>query len=249
MPSTNKTGSRSDKHSLYLDGTNHPIMKNPIFFYGIFALIGLPCFILALYFTYSTVRDSATYEQAQGTITDFNGSSYPNVSFTYQGQTYSFHSNYQSSDMQAGDEVTVSFPPGNPNDASIKDFFTDWFLPLFLGLFGLVFGGVGGGGIYFQLKKSNLKKELFDEARGKKIAADLTGAGLDMSYRVNGRSPYVISAQWLDVSTNHMYLFNSDYIWFDPTSMIEGRKKIDVYIDENDPKRYYVDISFLPQTD
>ena len=112
-----------------------------------------------------------------------------------------------------------------------------------------MFGGVGFGGIYFQLKKSNLKKELFDEGRGKKIAADLTGAGLDMSYRVNGRSPYVISAQWLDTSSNHMYLFNSDYVWFDPASMIEGRKKIDVYIDENDPKRYYVDISFLPETD
>ena len=97
-------------------------MRNPIYFFGIFALIGLPCLVLALYFTYSAVRDNASYEQAEGTITDFNGSGYPDISFTHQGQTYTFHSNYQSSDMQTGDVVTVAFPPGNPGDASIKDF-------------------------------------------------------------------------------------------------------------------------------
>jgi len=221
-------------------------MRNPIYFFGIFAAIGLPCLVLALYFGFTTIQESSTFEQRPGSITGFDDRGYPQISFSFNGEEITFRSNYQSSDMQQGDAVTVAFPPGEPKNAYIKSFFSDWFLPLFLGLFGVIFGGIGGGGIYFNLKKSNMKKELFDEGKGKKISADITGARLDTSYRVNGNSPFVIGAQWQEPATQMMYVFKSEYIWFDPSSFLHDKKKIDVYIDERDPGRYYVDISFLP---
>ncbi len=222
-------------------------MRNPIYFFAVFAVIGLPCLLLAFYFTFNTFQDNRSWELASGTITGFDGRGYPDITFTHDGKEFQFHSNFQDSNMQEGQSVQVTFPAGNPRNAQIKSFFNDWFLPLFLGVFGLVFGGVGFGGIFFQLRKSGTKKELFDEGRGKKISADFTGAQIDRSYRVNGVSPYIITAQWVETSTQTMYLFKSDYIWYDPTSVVGDKKKIDVYVDEQNMKRYYMDISFLPK--
>lgn len=222
-------------------------MRNPVYFFGIFAVIGLPCLVLAVYFGFTTLSQSGSWDNAQGTITGFDQSNYPYVSFEYKGEPHKIRSSYTSTDMNMGDAVTVRFPPNEPNQAQIDSFFSNWFLPLFLSIFGLVFGGVGGVGIYFIKKKQNARRELFDEGRGKKISADLTGVNIDRSYRVNGRSPYVITAQWVETGTQLMYLFKSDYIWYDPTSIMGEKKKIDVYVDEQNMKRYYMDISFLPK--
>jgi hypothetical protein len=43
-----------------------------------------------------------------------------------------------------------------------------------------------------------------------------------------------------------VYLFKSANIWFDPTAFVK-RDTLDVLVDMDNPKRYQVDISFLPQ--
>lgn len=57
---------------------------------------------------------------------------------------------------------------------------------------------------------------------------------------------YRIKCEWLEKKTNKLFVFYSEYIPYDPSPHIQG-KTINVYIDKNTPKKYYVDISFLPK--
>jgi hypothetical protein len=64
--------------------------------------------------------------------------------------------------------------------------------------------------------------------------------------RVHGRSPYQIVSQSSDPASNTVRLWQSENIWFDPSEYIKG-EAIDVLVDPNDPRRYIMDISFLPK--
>jgi len=69
---------------------------------------------------------------------------------------------------------------------------------------------------------------------------------LNGSVSMNGRSPYRITAQWQDPATSRVYVFVSHDLWFNPSKYVTG-KNIRVYIAPGNPKRYYMDVSFLPK--
>lgn len=82
---------------------------------------------------------------------------------------------------------------------------------------------------------------------GKIVVATINDIYIDTRLKVQGRSPYVISCQWVDpMFRDKIYIFKSESIWFDPREYVNGKTMV-VYIDETDPKKYYVDISFLPK--
>ena len=84
------------------------------------------------------------------------------------------------------------------------------------------------------------------KANGQRIQAKVKHIGLNTSHKINGRSPYQIQAQWQNPSTSKVHVFKSEYLWFDPTDYV-NEEEITVLIDRNNPKKYYVDVSFLPQ--
>jgi hypothetical protein len=63
---------------------------------------------------------------------------------------------------------------------------------------------------------------------------------------VNGRSPYHIISQSPDPASNTVRVFESENIWFDPSEYIK-EETIDVLVDPNNPRKYVMDISFLPK--
>ncbi len=223
-------------------------MRNPLFLFGIFAAIGIPCLMLSGYFAYTTSQKVNSWETQDGVIAGFNQGNYPIITFDYGGKPYEFESSYTSSDMESEQPVTVFFPPNEPNKAEIKSFFSLWFLPLFLSIFGIIFGGIGVVGFMVQKNKADAKNELFVLQKGKKLSLPNAKVVWNTSYKVNGVSPFVISVPWLDPISNLMYTFTSDNIWYDPSQVIADKQQIDVYIDQNNPKRYYVDITFLPKS-
>ncbi|WP_347049541.1 hypothetical protein [Flavobacterium olei] len=91
-----------------------------------------------------------------------------------------------------------------------------------------------------------MKQKRIDDLKfnGKQITTKFDNVALNTSYKVNGRSPFVIYSQWLNPSTNELHLFKSENIWFDPANYILT-EEIKVLIDPVNPKKYYMDISFL----
>ncbi len=219
-------------------------MRNPFFFFGIFAAIGVPCLLLAFYFEITTIQKVISWEEVDGVVNGYDDSNYPLIKFDYQGKQYEFGSDYKGDDINDGDTISIFFPPGKPEAAEVNSFFGNWFLPMFLSIFGFAFGGIGIFGIVSQSKKSKAKKELFIEQRGKKLSGLPASVSRNTSLKVNGRSPFMISTQWTDPLTQTSYTFKSENIWEDPSSFIPNGK-IDVYVDEADLKRYYVDVTFL----
>jgi hypothetical protein len=57
---------------------------------------------------------------------------------------------------------------------------------------------------------------------------------------------YRICAQWTNPVTSEIHIFNSENIWFDPADHI-NTDEVTVLIERDNPKKYYVDISFLPK--
>ena len=97
------------------------------------------------------------------------------------------------------------------------------------------------------MKKLNAKRELFDEQKGKRLSLTISEVTQDFSYKVNNKSPYILVSQWVNPLTNEEFDFKSDYFWYNPKSLLGNRNNVDVYIDENDPTRYYMDTTFLPK--
>ena len=100
------------------------------------------------------------------------------------------------------------------------------------------------GILLFQRRQGDARRLL--QASGRRIEADYEGVELNTSLTVGGRNPFRVLAQWQDPMTSQIHLFHSENLWFDPQKYIE-RRTLTVYIDPNNPKKYYVDVSFLPK--
>jgi hypothetical protein len=50
----------------------------------------------------------------------------------------------------------------------------------------------------------------------------------------------------MDPTSNKVRVFHSENLYFDPTQYV-NRKQVTVLLDPENPKRYHMDVSFLPQ--
>lgn len=119
-----------------------------------------------------------------------------------------------------------------PNDAK-------WLLTLL----GLMFAGVGSGILF--VGERNAKRAAWLLQHGQRIDAELREVELNTTFQVNGRHPYRAIVEARAGFGRELRQFRSANIWFDPTRHLSGRR-IAVYVDPANPKRYHVDLSFLP---
>jgi hypothetical protein len=171
----------------------------------------------------------------------------PIVQFTAEdGRTIEFSSGVSSNPpaYDVGEEVSVLYDPAKPTDAKIDAFWQVHFVTVVLGGIGSLFFIVGAGLILTQMVSRRRRERL--QAMGRRITTQIQGVDLDTSVRVNDRHPFCITSQWLNPDTGQMHVFRSEGLWYDPTDLLTG-ETIDVLIDPSDPKKYYVDVSFLPK--
>lgn len=143
-----------------------------------------------------------------------------------------------------GEIVEVFYQERAPQDAKINGYFSLWGFPTILGGLGILFFLVGFSIILFGKLKNN--KVEFLKKNGLPIKAKIKSVFVNGSLTVNGRNPYKISAQWECPESSEVHVFNSENIWFDPTDHISD-EDVTVLIEKDNPKKYYVDISFLPK--
>ena len=219
----------------------------------VFITIGALMLAGAFYFYQDRQAFLKKAETVQGTVVELiskrsdNSTTYaPVVSFTTKaGNKIEFTSSVSSNppSYSEGESVEVLYDPAEPKDASINGFASLWIGPLIFGILGTVFFLIGFGIILFGILKQRKTQYLRDN--GKRIETKFVQVHLNYGMAVNGRNPFQISSQWLNPQTNEMYVFESDSIWFDPTEFIKS-DIIKVMIDPSNPKKYYMDISFLP---
>ncbi len=227
----------------------------------IFSVIGIAMLAGALYWVQNirTFVDQAS--TAQGTVVDWvqsrsssssssSGSSStwaPVVRFvTAKGEKIEFTSGVSSSppSYSKGESVEVLYDPGAPRAARIKGFVALWLGPMIVGGIGSIFFLIGGGIALASVL--NRRKEAYLRQSGMRILTTFQSVDVNTSLAVNGRHPFRVFTQWTNPTTSEIHVFASENLWFDPSPHIHNNT-ITVFIEPGNPKKYYVDLSFLPK--
>lgn len=222
-------------------------------------VVGVAMLAGAVYMYRDTRSFLAGAVHAQGTVVDFDRndstdshghrsvSYYPVVQFADAGgRRIEFTSNSGSNPpaYSRGEAVEVLYHADAPDKARINGFMSLWFGPLLVGGMGVLFTAIGAAMIVVPIRRKRLEADL--KIHGVPIEAQFESVEQNTSMKVNGQSPWRVLAQWLDPATSQVHVFKSDNLWFDPSAYIKDRK-INVFMDRTDPKKYYVDLSFLPK--
>ena len=165
---------------------------------------------------------------------------------TIQGEERQFTSSVSSYPPahRVGEKVFVLYIPGHEEDAKINTFRSLWLLHFIFGGLGLVFSIIGISLLTAGFLKKSKEKKLRNH--GVPIQAEFQRVERNTGITINGRNPFRLIAQWQDPATSKLHVFESANIWFDPTPFI-SKSQLTVFIDPNNPRRYHLDISFLPE--
>jgi hypothetical protein len=89
------------------------------------------------------------------------------------------------------------------------------------------------------------RRDKYLKQQGTPIETEYQRVELNKAFAVNGRHPFRVLTQWQNPATSEVHVFASNNLWYDPSSYIKSNK-IRVFIERNNPKKYYVDLAFLP---
>lgn len=220
--------------------------------------IGLPFLAFGLifasiggWFYWDDLELAETGARAQGVVINLESSrdsdgdtTYrPVVEFTDQsGTSHQFVGSVGSSPpaFSRGEHVEVIYDPWAPEDVLIDSFSTRYLFPLAFGGFGSLFALIGGGLMFAWFRRRAVISDLKES--GLRIQAEFTHCYLDTSTRINGRSPYRVTAQGTHPATGKLASFTSDAIWLDLSDVLKDRD-VPVIVDPADPDDHYVDLS------
>lgn len=221
----------------------------------VFALIGAGLILGATFMFSSSFSLKRNAIETTGKVvrivskTDSDGTIYyPEVSFkTKDNQDIVFSSNMGSSYIayDEGDNVPVLYLPEKPYGAKIDSLGELYVGPIVISFLALIFGGIGFGALAHIIGKEKMHKRVI--MMGHSLEAEVTEVEPNHSYKVNGRSPFMIFAQAENPGDGTIQIFKSENIWFNPKNHIKTGDKIKVYYDPAKPSDYLVDISFLPK--
>lgn len=219
-----------------------------------FSIVGLG-FLIGAAFSYKNTQDFLSDAlTAKGTVielahsTSSDSTTYkPVVVFkTKDGSLVEFTSSSGNNPPRysKGEIVEVLYPEHMPKQARINGYFALWGMATIIGAMGVIFFLIGFS--IFLVGHLKTRKIEYLRNNGTKVNTKFQSVEANGALEVNGRNPYQIYTQWENPKTSELHLFKSENIWFDPTNHID-RDEIIVLIERNNPKKYYVDISFLPK--
>ena len=231
-------------------------MKTLYWLPRIFAAIGSALLLATAWMWSKESGFAGRAARATGTVIsldyqrDSEGSGTYHPVFQFQtegGQTITHVGNTgcRPSCYEVGERVQVLYDPADPNHATTATFFGQHVGSFVFGLLAAIFGGIGFIWLYVVRRNAERDEEL--RRTGKRLDVKVVEVERRLNMQVNGRNPWRIVAQWQDPGTQVVHVFRSANIWFDPAEWV--KETVPVFMDRNDPKRYVMDISFLPQAD
>jgi len=192
----------------------------------------------------AVVEGSSSFDSESGQ----NSFSYfPVVEFIdSSGDTIRFRSNTGRNppEFKVGESANIRFLAATPEKAKIDSFASMWIFPVIFASIGLPFFLLGV--IFSLIPFLNKRKEIWLLEHGKIVLAEIDRIDLNRSVRINGNYPWVIYAQMMDAATNRIHTFHSKNIWYNPKKYIHTRS-VQVRVHPDNPRKYVMDISFLPE--
>lgn len=143
-----------------------------------------------------------------------------------------------------GERVNVLYLSAEPEAAKLESFFDLWGATVVFAVIGLPFFLIGTLMFVFGWLKK--RKSISLKQTGIAVLANFQSVEPNYCVSINGRNPYKIVCQWLSPETQELHLFESDNLWFDPSDYIKTQT-LTVFIKPGDPKKYHMDVSFLPR--
>ncbi|PIS31422.1 hypothetical protein COT42_01110 [Candidatus Saganbacteria bacterium CG08_land_8_20_14_0_20_45_16] len=166
---------------------------------------------------------------------------YPIVRFEARDkQTIEFKSNLVKSSLtfyHVGQKVKVVYPPENPQKARIDSFSNLWLGPILMAVIAALLGAIGMLLIYYFIIAPNLNENSL-KVHGQLIEAKI------VKISSKGYPPYNILAEWTHPITRKKCYFLSADLPTDPKEKLR-KGTITVLVDFKNPKRYFIDTSFL----
>jgi hypothetical protein len=220
----------------------------------IFSLVGVGMLVGAFFSFQSTSTFLEAATAKPGVVTDLirsrssdSNAYYPLVRFEDdQGRLTEFLSSSGSNppSYSRGERVSVLFIPGDAESARINGFFSLWGVTLIIAGLGGVFLMIGAGMFVVPAVRNTGAAKL--RKTGQLVQGIFQDVEKNQMIVMNGKSPYQIVCQWQNPVTSDIHVFRSGNLWFDPSDHIQS-ESIPVYINPTNPKRYWVDTSFLPK--
>ena len=192
----------------------------------------------AIYFEASAYQKKAKVTEG---IVDYRLGSNYRVKYTSDdGVEHTFRGSQKNNKHREGDKLMVFYRIDNPDKARITDgkkggkkLIIIAIVMLFLDLI-LIYQG-----------KARNKSAMKFKTTGRKVAAEIIGIETDINISFRKMHPYLVNCKWVDPMTAKEYTHTIKNIWKDPTPLLAGRNTIDVYIDRENPEKYFMDTEFL----
>ncbi len=218
----------------------------------VFALTGLAALLFAMS-SYTETREflgkATTTKGRIVALERSTGSEYfkPRVRFIdHQASAVEFTSNVGSNPpaYSVGDQVEVIFSEEGQQNPRIKSFFSLWGIALVMALVGSLLFIPSVGFILFSRRKARNRQYL--RQHGMVVEADIQSVERNHRLSINGRNPFVVVCNWRNPATQEVHRLESENIWYDPSDYI-STPKARVFIDKQNPRKYHIDLSFLPK--
>lgn len=224
--------------------------NTPALIFSIFLALGVALLIIAGVITYKVKSFIDSAVETNGNVVDLLPAR-SNKSTTYApvviyddqyGVDHRYISNVSSSPpaYDIGEIVVIYYNPKNPDDAMIGGW-QGYLGAIICGGIGLIFTLLGS--IFLLARKFSNARNTHLKQTGLLVAAKFISVDMNRHVTVNRRHPFIIRCEWKDTLTGETYAFKSGFIWTDPGPVIDTNRKIDVYIDRNNPRKYYVDLA------
>jgi hypothetical protein len=177
-----------------------------------------------------------------GTVVNAGLSTYEIKFITEDGVEKTYHGNHggKGRRFHDGERMRVFYMAGDPEKMRISDGVKNGKGVVKVGIVMLLFNILS---VYFDRKRTRSQNTF--KTTGRKVEAQIVRIDTDMTLTIMKKNPYYIDCKWVDPITGREYNHTVRYIWEDPKTLLKGRSSIDVYMDRNDPEKYFMDVEFL----
>jgi len=197
---------------------------------------------IAVFFEASSFQKKA--KVTEGIVENSRLSSYHVIYTSDDGVKHSLYVSKKNNGLNDGDKINVSYRIDNPDYARINNGKIGGKKIIIIAIVMLLFDFYM---IYINRKNVRISNSF--KTDGRKVQAEILSVEIDNDTTIQSKHPYFIKCKWNDPITGKEYTHTTNYIWKDPTPLLEGRNTIDVYIDREDPEKCFMDTEFLGSID